>query len=145
MMDVPRGHVRDRQAVGEDDGERRPCRLRRRQEDQGSERHIAVDVEEAPIMIKVHAADVQDRGGAPAVIVGMLEKALEVTKLRADGYQGPKLVSKLEELGLGGLLESSILFVSYPSHWDEFCSVSPLFDKVRVFDPAPNIHVRVIK
>ncbi len=36
----------------------------------------------------------------------MLEKAPEVTKLWADGgYQGPKLVSKLEELDLGGLLE----------------------------------------
>ncbi len=55
------------------------------------------DVEVTPIMIDVHAAGVQDRDGAPAVTAGMLEKALEVTKLWADGgCQGPKLVSKLE-------------------------------------------------
>ena len=72
----------------------------------GRKRHIAVDVEGTPITIEVHTADVQDRDGAPGVIVGMLEKAPEVTKLWADGgYQGPKLLSKLEELGLGGLLE----------------------------------------
>ena len=72
----------------------------------GRKRHIAVDVEGTPITIDVHPADVQDRDGAPAVIRGMLEKAPEVTKLWADGaYQGPKLHSKLEEIGLGGLLE----------------------------------------
>ena len=72
----------------------------------GRKRHIAVDVKGTPIMVEVHTAEVQDRDGAPAVILGMLAKAPEVTKLRADGgYQGPKLASKLEELGLGGLLE----------------------------------------
>ncbi|MDE0303999.1 MAG: IS5 family transposase [Albidovulum sp.] len=72
----------------------------------GRERHIAVDVEGTPIMIGVHTADVQDRDGAPAVILGMLEKAPGVTKLWADGgYQGPKLASKLGEVGVGGLLE----------------------------------------
>ncbi len=72
----------------------------------GRKRHIAVDVEGSPIVIEVHAADVQDRDGAPAVILGMLEKAPEVTKLWADGgYQGPKLVSKLGELGLGAIVE----------------------------------------
>ena len=72
----------------------------------GRKRHIAVDVEGFPIEIVVHEASIQDRDGAPAVILGMLEKAPEVTKLWADGgYQGPKLASKLEELGLGGLLE----------------------------------------
>ena len=72
----------------------------------GRKRHIAVDVEGFPIVIDVHTADVQDRDGAPAVVLRMLEKASTVTKLWADGgYQGPKLLSKLEELGLGGLLE----------------------------------------
>ena len=57
-------------------------------------------------MIDVHTADVEDRDGAPAVVLRMLEKASTVTKLWADvGYLGPKLLSKLEELGLGGLLE----------------------------------------
>ena len=79
----------------------------------GRKRHIAVDVEGSPIKIAVHTADVQDRDGAPAVIFGMLEKAPEVAKLWADGgYSGPKLSSKLEELGLGGLLE----IVEKPKH-----------------------------
>ncbi len=51
----------------------------------GRKRHIAVDVEGTPIMIEVHTVEVQDRDGAPAVILGMLEKAPEVTKLWADG------------------------------------------------------------
>ena len=72
----------------------------------GRKRHIAVDAGGTPIMIRVHTADAQDRDGAPAVILGMIEKAPQVTKLWADGgCQGPKLVSKLEELDLGGLLE----------------------------------------
>ena len=55
----------------------------------GRKRHIAVDVEGLPIVIAVHAADVQDRDGAPAVILRMLEKASAVTKLWADGsYPG---------------------------------------------------------
>ena len=70
----------------------------------GRKRHIAVDIEGAPVMVKVHTADAQERDGTSGVIVGMLAKASEVTKLRADGgYQGPKPVSKLEELGLGEL------------------------------------------
>ena len=48
----------------------------------------------------------QDRDGAAAVILGMLEKAQAVTKLRADGgCQGPKLVTKPGEVGPGSLLE----------------------------------------
>ena len=72
----------------------------------GRKRHIAVDVEGSPIAIKVHEASIQDRDGAPAVVIEMLEKAPEVAKLWADGgYQGPKLLSKFGELGLGDLLE----------------------------------------
>ena len=44
-------------------------------------RHATVDVEGFPIAIRVHAADVQDRDGAPDVILAMLEKAPEVRKL----------------------------------------------------------------
>ena len=73
---------------------------------EGRKRHLVVDVEGFPIEIAVHEASVQDRDGAPAVILGMLKKAPHVKKLWADGgYQGPKLASELERLGLGSALE----------------------------------------
>ena len=60
----------------------------------GRKRHLAVDVEGTPIAIR--EASVQDRDGAPAVILGVLEKAPTVTRLWADGgYRGPKLAAKL--------------------------------------------------
>lgn len=72
----------------------------------GRKRHMAVDVEGIPIAIRVHTADVQDRDGAPEVILAMLKKASTATRLWADGgYQGPKLANRLAELGRGGLLE----------------------------------------
>ena len=43
----------------------------------GRKRHATVDVEGFPIVIAVHEASVQDRDGAPEVILGMLEKALK--------------------------------------------------------------------
>ena len=72
----------------------------------GRKRHVAVDADGSPIAIQVHAASVQDRDGAPDVILEMLEMAPEVAKLWADGgYQGPKLASRLAELGVGDMLE----------------------------------------
>ena len=72
----------------------------------GRKRHVTVDVEGFPIVIAVHEASVQDRDGAPNVILGMLEKAPLVTKLWADGgYAGPKLEGALAEHGLGSVLE----------------------------------------
>ncbi len=72
----------------------------------GRKRHVAVDVEGIPLAIRVHVASVQDRDGAPEVILAMLEKAPTVTRLWADGgYQGPKLARALAELGLADLLE----------------------------------------
>ena len=72
----------------------------------GRKRHIVVDVEGTPIAMTVHEASVQDRDGAPDLILAMLEKAPRVAKLWADGgYQGPKLASRLEELKIGSLLE----------------------------------------
>ena len=41
----------------------------------GRKRHITVDAEGFPIVVHVHPANVQDRDGAPAVIVDMLEVA----------------------------------------------------------------------
>ncbi len=72
----------------------------------GRKRHLTVDVEGFPIALRVHEADVQDRDGAPAVILAMLEKAPQVTKLWADGgYAGPKLEAALAEHGLGSIVE----------------------------------------
>ncbi len=72
----------------------------------GRKRHIAVDVEGTPIAVRVHAADVQDRDGAPDVILEMLEKAPEVTRLWADsGYKGKKLRATLAEMGVPEALE----------------------------------------
>ena len=72
----------------------------------GRKRHVAVDVEGIPLAIRVHTASVQDRDGAPEVILAMLEKAPTVTRLWADGgYQGPKLAKALADLGLADLLE----------------------------------------
>ena len=72
----------------------------------GRKRHATVDVEGFPIVIAVHEASVQDRDGAPEVILGMLEKAPQVTKLWADGgYAGPKLEEALKDRGLGSIIE----------------------------------------
>jgi putative transposase len=72
----------------------------------GRKRHIAVDVEGSPIVVDVHAAAVQDRDGAPAVIMALLEVAVCVERLFADsGYAGPKLQDALKELGVSELIE----------------------------------------
>ena len=69
-------------------------------------RHLVVDVEGLPLGLAVHAASVQDRDGAPAVIFGVLEKAPHIRKIWADGgYRGGKLASALTKLGLGIDLE----------------------------------------
>ena len=50
----------------------------------------------------------QDRDGAPAVILGALEKAPHIKKIWADGgYQGEKLASALKTLGDGNAISQS--------------------------------------
>ena len=72
----------------------------------GRKRHLVVDAEGFPLGLAVHAASVQDRDGAPAVILGVLEKAPHVKKIWADGgYRGEKLASALKKLGIGPVLE----------------------------------------
>ena len=72
----------------------------------GRKRHIVVDVEGSVIVVEVHAASVQDRDGAPVVIVALLEVAASVKKLFADsGYAGPKLQEALQDLGVSELIE----------------------------------------
>ena len=72
----------------------------------GRKRHIAVDVEGSPIVVEVHKASVQDRDGAAAVIVALLEVAVHVRKLFADSaYAGAKLQDALQALGVSQLIE----------------------------------------
>ena len=69
-------------------------------------RHLVVDVERFPIKIAVHEASMQDRDGAPAVVLGVLETAPPIKKIWADGgCRGRKLASALKKLGLGPDLE----------------------------------------
>ena len=73
---------------------------------EGRKRHLVVDVEGLPLGLAVHAASMQDRDGAPAVILGVLEKAPRIKKIWPDGgYQGGKLASALTKLGIGSDLE----------------------------------------
>ena len=83
----------------------------------GRKRHIAVDVEGLSIEIAIQPASTQDRDGAPAAVLGMLEKVPDVAKIWADGgCQGPKLAAELERLGLGSALE----IVKKPKDAEEF-------------------------
>ncbi len=66
----------------------------------GRKRHMAIDTEGSPIVLQVHRADVQDRDDAPDVIVELLCKVPQVSRLFADGgCAGPKLRDALSELG----------------------------------------------
>ena len=73
----------------------------------GGKRHAAVDVEGFPTSVRVHAADVRDRDGAPAVILAMPEKAPKAGKPWADGgCAGPKPEAALAGHGTGPVPET---------------------------------------
>ena len=58
------------------------------------------------IAVRAHTANIQDRDGAPDVILAMLEAEPTVKKLFADGgYRGPKLRRLLKERALSDLIE----------------------------------------
>ncbi len=72
----------------------------------GRKRTVAVDVDGTPVTVMVHAADIQDRDGAPVVIAKLLETAPDVRQLRADGgHLGPKPRERLEKVGLADIIE----------------------------------------
>ena len=72
----------------------------------GRKRHLTVDTEGSPIVLSVHPADIQDRDAAADVLVDLLRKAPEVSKVFADGgYGGPKLRDALARRGLPELIE----------------------------------------
>ena len=96
----------------------------------GRKRHIAVDTEGSPIAVRVHPADVQDRDGAPEVILAMLAKAPEVSILWADGaYGGPKLRGALARRGVNELIET----VEKPKDIREFTVLSRRWVVERTF------------
>lgn len=72
----------------------------------GRKRHLTVDTEGSPIVLSVHPADIQDRDAAADVLVDLLRKAPEVSRVFADGgYGGPKLRDALARRGLPELIE----------------------------------------
>ena len=69
-------------------------------------RHLTVDTEGSPIVLAVHPSDIQDRDAAVDVLVDLLRKAPEISKVFADGgYGGPKLRGALARQGLPELIE----------------------------------------
>jgi transposase len=66
----------------------------------GRKRHIVVDTLGLLVGVVVHAADVQDRDGAPAVLKTILKRWPWLRHIFADGgYAGPKLRGALPKVG----------------------------------------------
>jgi putative transposase len=66
----------------------------------GRKRHIVVDTIGLMVGLVVHAADIQDRDGAPAVLKSILRRWPWLRHLFADGgYAGPKLKGALQKIG----------------------------------------------
>jgi putative transposase len=66
----------------------------------GRKRHIIVDTTGLIVGLVVHAADIQDRDGAPAVLKSILKRWPWLRHVFADGgYAGPKLRGALQKVG----------------------------------------------
>jgi hypothetical protein len=66
----------------------------------GRKRHIITDTGGLLVGAIVHAADVQDRDGAPALLASIRAAFPWLRHVFADGgYGGPKLVDALAKLG----------------------------------------------
>ena len=66
----------------------------------GRKRHAVVDTTGMLLGLVVHAADVQDRDGAPAVLKSIRHACPWLRHLFADGgYAGPKLRGALDRIG----------------------------------------------
>lgn len=66
----------------------------------GRKRHIVVDTLGMMVGLVVHAADIQDRDGAPAVLKSILTRWPWLRHVFADGgYAGPKLRGALQKIG----------------------------------------------
>ena len=72
----------------------------------GRKRHLTVDTEGSPIVLTVHPADIQDRDAAADVLVDLLRKTPEVSKVFTDGgYGGPRLRDALARRGVPEVIE----------------------------------------
>jgi transposase len=66
----------------------------------GRKRHIVVDTTGLMVGLVVHAANIQDRDGAPTVLKSILKPWPRLRHIFADGgYAGPKLKSALQKIG----------------------------------------------
>ena len=66
----------------------------------GRKRHILTDTLGLMVGSVVHAADIQDRDGAPLVLKSILKRWPWLRHIFADGgYQGPKLAAELARIG----------------------------------------------
>lgn len=66
----------------------------------GRKRHIIVDTTGLIVGLAIHAADIQDRDGAPAVLKSILKRWPWLRHIFADGgYAGPKLRGALHKVG----------------------------------------------
>ena len=66
----------------------------------GRKRHVITDTLGLMVGLIVHAADVQDRDGAPAVLASIRRSHPWLRHVFADGgYAGPKLQGELDRLG----------------------------------------------
>ncbi|UVK48099.1 IS5 family transposase (plasmid) [Mesorhizobium sp. AR07] len=66
----------------------------------GRRRHIVVDTLGLLVGLVVHAADIQDRDGAPAALKAILKRWPWLRYIFADGgYAGPKLRGALQKVG----------------------------------------------
>jgi transposase len=66
----------------------------------GRKRHIVVDTLGLVVGLVIHAADIQDRDGAPLILKSILKRWPWLRRVFADGgYAGPKLKSALQKIG----------------------------------------------
>jgi transposase len=66
----------------------------------GRKRHIIVDTTGLIVGLVVHAADIQDRDGAPAILESILKRWPWLRHVFADGgYAGPKLKGAMQKVG----------------------------------------------
>ena len=76
----------------------------------GRKRHIVTDTLGLLVGLIVHAADIQDRDGAPEVLKSIRHRFPRLRHLFADAaYAGPKLEGALEDIGRGWPYSSSWL------------------------------------